>query len=76
VKYVCDSYSSPNISRVFKSRRMRWPGYVARIGDRVAGRGFVERSEEMRPLGRTRRRWEDTIKMDFSRRLIWRNGQQ
>jgi hypothetical protein len=53
-------YSSPNIVRVIKSRRMRWVG---------AGRGvyrvFVGRPEGKRPLGRSRRRWEDNIKMDL-----------
>ena len=55
-------YSSPNI----KSRRMRWTGHVARMGDR---RGTFEvlvgRPEGRRPLGRPKRRWEDTIKMDL-----------
>jgi hypothetical protein len=52
-----DLYSSPNIIRVIKSRRMRWAGNVARMGE---GRG-----EGRRPLGRPRRRWEDNIKMDL-----------
>jgi hypothetical protein len=60
-------YSSPNIARVIKSRRMRWTGHVARMGE---GRGvykvLVGRSEGKRPLGRPRRRWEDNIKMDLS----------
>src|SRR5215470_6257538 len=55
-----DLYSSPNIIRVIKSRRMRWEGHVARMG---AGRGayniLVGRPEGRRPLGRPRRRWED-----------------
>jgi hypothetical protein len=59
-------YSSPNIVRVIKSRRMRWVGHVACMEE---GRGFyrvfVGRSEGKRPLGRPRRRWEDNIKMDF-----------
>jgi hypothetical protein len=59
-------YSSPNIVRVIKSRRMRWAGYVARMVD---GRGFyrvsVEGPEGKRPLGRPKRRWEDNIKMDL-----------
>jgi hypothetical protein len=58
-------YSSPNIVRVIKSRRMRCAGHVARTGE---GRGFyrvlVGRPEGKRPLGRPRRRWEDNIKMD------------
>jgi hypothetical protein len=59
-------YSSPNIVRVIKSRRMKWAGHVARMEE---GRGVyrvsVGRSESKRPLGRPRRRWEDNIKMDL-----------
>jgi hypothetical protein len=58
-------YSSPNIVRVIKSRRMRWAGHIARIGEgRGAYRVLVGRPEGKRPLGRPRRRWEDNIKMD------------
>jgi hypothetical protein len=59
-------YSSQNIVRVIKSRRMRWAGHAARIG---VGRGvyrvFVGRPGGKRPLGRPRHRWEDNIKMDL-----------
>jgi hypothetical protein len=59
-------YSSPNIIRLIKSRRMRWVGHVARIGE---GRGvysiLVWRPKGKRPLGRRRRRWEDNIKIDL-----------
>jgi hypothetical protein len=59
-------YSSSNIVRVIKSRRMRWAGHVARMGE---GRGdyrvLVGRPEDKRPLGKPRRRWEDNIKMDL-----------
>jgi hypothetical protein len=59
-------YSSPNIVRVIKSRRMRWEGHVARMGEgRVAYRVLVRRPEGKRPLGRPRRRWEDNIKLDL-----------
>jgi hypothetical protein len=55
-------YSSPNIVRVIKSRRMRWAGQVARMGERRGVYMFlVGRPEGKRPLGRTRRRWEDKI---------------
>ena len=47
--------------RVVKSRRMRWAGHVARMGE---NRG-VQRVLVGRPLGRPRRRWEDNIKMDL-----------
>jgi len=52
--------------RVVKSRRMRWVGHVARMGeDRVAHGVLVGKPEGKRPLGRPRRRWEDNIKMDL-----------
>jgi hypothetical protein len=61
-----DLYSSPNIVRVIKTRRMRWVGHVARMGEgRGAYRVLVGRPEGKRPLGRPRRRWEDNIKMDL-----------
>jgi hypothetical protein len=59
-------YSSPNIVRVIKSRRMRWAGHVAHIGEgRCVYRVLVGRSEGKRPVGRPRHRWEDNIKMDL-----------
>ncbi|KAJ4427681.1 hypothetical protein ANN_25330 [Periplaneta americana] len=59
-------YSSPNIIRNIKSRRLRWAGHIARMGEsRNAYRMLVGRPESKRPLGRPRRRWEDNIKMDL-----------
>jgi hypothetical protein len=59
-------YSSPNIVRVIKSRRMRWAERVARMGEgRGVYRVLVGRPEGKRPLGTPRRRWEDNIKMDL-----------
>jgi hypothetical protein len=59
-------YSSPNIIRVIKSRRMRWAGHVAHTREgRGAYRVLVGRPEGKRPLVRPRRRWEDNIKMDL-----------
>ena len=59
-----DLNSSPNIGRVIKSRRMRWAGHVARMGQgRGVYRVLVGKPEGKRPLGRPRRRWEDDIKM-------------
>jgi hypothetical protein len=59
-------YSSPNIVRVIKSRRIMWAGHVARMG---GGRGvyrvLVGRPEGKRPLERPRRKWEDNSKMDL-----------
>jgi hypothetical protein len=55
-----------NTFRVIKSRRMRWAGHVARMGEgRVVYRVLVGRPEGKRPLGRPRHRWEDNIKMDL-----------
>jgi hypothetical protein len=52
--------------RVIKSRRMRWVGHAARMGERRnAYRILVEKPEGKRPLGRPRRRWVDNIKMDL-----------
>jgi hypothetical protein len=60
-----DLYSLPNIVQVVKSRRMRWAGHVARMGEgRGVHRVLVGKPEGKRPLGRPRRRWEDT-KMDI-----------
>ena len=59
-------YSSPNIVRVIKSRRMRWAGHVARMGeDRGVYRDLVGKPEGKRPLGRPRLRWVDYIRMDL-----------
>jgi hypothetical protein len=61
-------YSSPNIVRVIKSRRMRWAGHVARMEEgRGVYRVLVGMPESKRQLGRPRRRWEDNIKMDLGR---------
>jgi hypothetical protein len=66
-------YSSLTSVRVIRSRRKRWAGHVARMGE---GRGIyrvlVGRPEGKRPLGRPRRRWEDNIKLDL--REIGING--
>ena len=60
-----DLYSSPNIVRLIKSRRMRWAGHVAHMGEeRGMFRVFVGKPEGRRPLGRHRRRW-DNIRMDL-----------
>jgi len=61
-----DPYSSPNIVRVIKSRRMRWAGRVARMWDsRGMQRVLVGKSEGKRPLGRPRRRREPNIERDL-----------
>ncbi|KAJ4429379.1 hypothetical protein ANN_21536 [Periplaneta americana] len=59
-------YSSPDVIRNIKSRRLRWAGHVARMGEsRNAYRVLVGRPAGKRPLGRPRRRCEDNIKMDL-----------
>jgi hypothetical protein len=59
-------YSSPNIVRVIKSRRMKWTGHVARIGEgRGVYRVLVGRPEWKRPLGISRLRCEDNTKLDL-----------
>ena len=59
-------YSSPNIVRVIKSRRMRSAGHVARMGEeRGAYRLLVGKPEGRRPLGIPRHRWVDNIRMDL-----------
>ena len=61
-----DLHSSPNIVRVIKSRRMRWVGNVACMGEeRGVYRVLVGKLEGRRPLGRPRRRWLDNIRMDL-----------
>ena len=61
-----DLYSLPNIVWVVKSRRMRWVGYVARMGEgRGVHRVLVGKPEGKRPLGKPRCRWENNIKMDL-----------
>jgi hypothetical protein len=59
-------YSSPSTIRMIKSRRMRWAGHVARMGEkRNSCRILVRKPEGKRPLGRPRRRWADNIKIDL-----------
>ena len=61
-----DLYSSPNIVRVIKSRRMRWAGHVARMGEERGGdRVLVGKPEGKRPLVRPRCRWVDNIRTDL-----------
>jgi hypothetical protein len=55
-------YISPNIIRQIKSRRMRWAGHVAHMGEE---RKVYMVSVGKRPLGRPRHSWEDGISMDL-----------
>jgi transcription termination factor 2 len=64
-------YSSPNIIRIIKSRRMRWAGHVARMGEtRNPYRILVGKSEGKRSLGRPRRKGMDNINIDL-REIEW-----
>ena len=59
-------YSSPNIIRSLKTRRLRWAGHVAHMDQPTnAYKISVGKPEGKRPLGRPSRRWEDNIKMDL-----------
>jgi hypothetical protein len=70
-KLLHNLYSSPNIIRMIKSRRMKWAGHVARIKEnRNAYRILVGKPEGERPLGRPRSRWVDNIKIDL-REIGW-----
>ena len=61
-----DLYTSPNIVRVIKSRRMTWAGHVVHtVEERGVYRVLVRKPEGKRPLGRPRRRWVDNIRMDL-----------
>ena len=61
-----DLYSSPNMVRVIKSRRMKWTGHVARMGEeKGVYRVLVGKLDGRRPLGRPRHRWVDNIRMDL-----------
>ena len=63
---LSDMHCSPYIVRVIKSRRMRWAGNVARMGDRRGVyRVLVGKPEGKRSLGRPRRRWEENVMMDL-----------
>jgi hypothetical protein len=67
-------FSSPDIVRQVKSRRMRWAGHVAHMGEgRNVYRVLVEKPEGKSPLERPRHKLEDGIKMDF-REIGWGGG--
>jgi hypothetical protein len=61
-------YSSLNIIRQRISRRMRWVGHVARMGEeRNVYKVLMGKPEGKRPHGRPRHRWEDGIRMDLKK---------
>jgi hypothetical protein len=64
-------YSSPSIIRQIKSRRIRWAGHMAHMGEEGnVYKVWVGKPEGKKPLGRPRRRWEDGIRMDVGK-LDW-----
>jgi hypothetical protein len=63
-----DLYSSPNIVRVIKSRKICWAGHVTRMGERrCVYRVLVGKPEGKRPLGRPRRKWKDNSNMNLQK---------
>ena len=59
-------YRSPDIVRVFKSRRLRWVEHIARMEE--SGNAFITLTgepTEKRPIGRPTRRWKDNIKKEW-----------
>jgi hypothetical protein len=68
-----DLYCSPTILREIKSRRMRWAGYVAHVGERRGVyRILVGKPEEKTPLERPRHRWEDIV--DLQEMVVGEGG--
>jgi hypothetical protein len=65
---LCSLYPSPSITRMIKSWRLRWAGYVARMVEEENKNDYrilVGKPEGKRPLGRPRRKWADNIKMNL-----------
>jgi len=60
-------YYSPNIVRVIRSKTMRWVGHLSRRGAEKCLQGFSCEDRRKETAGKTRRRWEDNIKMDLRR---------
>jgi hypothetical protein len=72
-KELHNFYSSPNIIRLMKTWRVGWAGHVAHMGEEtISYMVLMGKPEGKRPLGRTRRRWENNIKMDL-REIGWRD---
>ena len=70
-KHLYALYFSPNIIPVIMSRRLRWAGHAARVGEsRVAYRDLVGKPDGRKPLGRLRHRCEENFKMDI-REVGW-----
>jgi hypothetical protein len=63
-------YASPNIVRAMKSRSMRWAGHVVHTEMRNAYKILVPKPEEKIPLGISRSRWEDNVRIGL-RDVVW-----
>jgi len=59
-------YSSSNVIRMIKLRKMRWAGHAERSGEKRNVSSLVGKHEGRRPFGRHTRRWKDNIKMYLS----------
>ena len=69
---LSDLYFSPNIVRVIKSRSVRWAGHVTRVGERRdLYRVLLGKPEGKKPLGRPKRRWENSVKIDLQEVGCW-----
>jgi hypothetical protein len=67
-KELHNLYSSQSIIRQMESRRMRWAGHVARMGEeRKTYKVLVGNPKRKRPLGRPWGRWEDGIRKDLGK---------
>jgi hypothetical protein len=65
IEELRDMHSLPSIIRIIKSRRMRWAGHVAQMGEKRNEYRLVGKPEGKRPLGRPRRRWVDNVRLDL-----------
>jgi hypothetical protein len=68
-----DQYCSPDIIRVFKSRRIRWAGHVARMEGSGAYSVLVTKHEGSNSLGRPWHRWVDNITLDL-KKVCWKGA--
>jgi len=67
-------YASPSIIRLVKSRRMRWMGHVAQMGEmRNVYSILVGKPEGKKPLRRPTHRWEDNVRLDL-REMGWEDN--
>jgi len=72
---INDLYFSRNIIRVIKSRIIRWEGHIVRMEERRGEYSvLMEKSEEKRPFGRPKRRWDHNIEKDPGKEVEWWYG--